>query len=295
MNLVFATLALLGLLVAVAGVVWQVGAADFEAWTPEIVVVLVERAVRVLPPDERDIRREEWLTEIGELPSRAIISKVVVAWDLRRAAKKLARGNAVGSGSALPFWLRPTRSIKAHRADLQLQEWLSADRQSLDRLLSYLFCLVIYEEHEQSVGAAAKAMGCNGNTIHAGILHLERLLGEQLLCQDTGRSLTRLGSDIAKGAQPLIWSMFDDHAGRLTQVDRRHVINSIINGFSGYISEEDRIRLPSAEIGGLQMRLFDLGPAYTPLGPKPKPKEPSVDGATGVERTTSIGDVQPIE
>lgn len=294
MNIVFATIALLGLLVALVGLVWQVGHSDFEAWAPVLVVVLVERAVRVLPSDERDVRREEWFTEIGDLPAGAVISKVVAAWDLRRAARNLARGKAIRNDSPLPFWTRSVRSVKAHRADRQLQEWLSGDRQNVDRLLSYLFCLVIYEQYEQSVGATARALNCNGNTIYAGIHRLERLLEEDLLCQDTRKSLTRLGYDIANGVRPLIWSVFDDHAGRLTKVDRRQVINAIVNGYSGYSSEKRRIRLPTRVASGLQMRLFHIDPAENQLSPKLEPMDSAVFDAKRVDQTTAAGEVRPI-
>lgn len=271
MSILQLILGVLSLLVAATALLWQVFASDFRAWVPTITAALVARAIRKLPDDQREAQREEWIAELSQLPRRAIMTQLVWAWDLGRAARYLNATESDRSGRTLDFKTCSIRHLRSHRADLRLQAWLAADRRSVDQLLSYLACLVIYEWNKSSTTQTAKAIGCSGHAVHTGIARLEHALGETLIHADNGKKLTRLGVNIAVAARPLIASSGTSrHVPQLNNVLARQAINSIV---SGCVGESWAMPLPEpfAEFGvgeQQQLRLFD--PTWLPA-PQPHP------------------------
>lgn len=259
MSVVELTLGVLTLLVAVAALAWQVIAPDFRAWVPSITAALVARAIRKLPVDQREAQREEWIAELSQLPRRAIMTQLLWAWDLGRAARHLNAADPDRAGRTLQFKTRSVRHLKSHRADLRLQAWLAGDRTSVDQLLSYLSCLVVYEWNESSSSQTARAIGCSGNLVHAGIARLEHALGETLTQEGEDMKLTRLGEDIAVAARPLISSLDAARYPRqANNVIARQAINSVVSGYAG---ESLSTSFPDAIVafGAVeqQLRLFD--------------------------------------
>jgi hypothetical protein len=263
-------LAVLSLVVATTGLVWQLVAPDFRAWVPAITAALVARAVRKLPPNQREAQREEWIAELAQLPRRAIITQLVWAWDLGRAARLLNASEPHRPSRNLSFKTRSVRRLNSHRADLRLQDWLAADRASVDQLLSYLACLVIYEWNESSTTQTARAMGCTGNVVHAGIARLENALDEALTHEGGEKRLTRLGEDIAVAARSLVSSLGDSRGTPPADtVMARYAINSVVNGYLGESTTPFPESVLALGVVEPQLRLFD--PRWMPA-PRTRPR-----------------------
>jgi hypothetical protein len=257
--------AVLSLLVAIVGLIWQVIAPGFRGWVPGITAILVERAVRKLPPAQREARREEWIAELSQLPRRAIVTQLEWAWDFGRAARNLNATESDRPNSTLNFKTRSARQLKSHRVDLRLQSWLSGNRAGVDQLLSYLTCLVIYEWNESSSIQTARAMGCSGNVVYAGIARLERALEESLIHEDEHKKLTPLGEDIAVAARPLISSLGAPRSASVADnVIARYAINSVVTGYLGEALSAPPLPEPALALGMVEQQLQLFDPRWMP-------------------------------
>jgi hypothetical protein len=251
-------LGVLSLLVAVSALIWQVFAADLKAWLPIVTGALVTRAVRKLPIHQRQAQREEWLSELSELPKEAIVTQIAWAWDFGRAARNLNGEESGRPGLAIKFKAPSVRHFRSHRADLRVQAWLAGDRARFRQLLSYLSCLVIYEWNGSSTPLASRAMGCSGHVVQAGIARLEQALDEVLVRADGNGKLTPLGEDIAVAARPLVSSLGATGYAPPLSAMVRQAINAIVSGYAGETWAGPAPEAMSTfGMAGEQLRLFD--------------------------------------
>jgi len=62
---------------------------EFKAWTPWIILGIIDRAVRMLPEDKRERFAEEWHSHVNEIPGD--VGKVIVAAGFLVASSRMAR------------------------------------------------------------------------------------------------------------------------------------------------------------------------------------------------------------
>jgi hypothetical protein len=89
---------IIGFLLAVLGIIAAAVsrqlADEFKAWTPWVTKLLIRRAVRKLPDEQKDRYEEEWLSHVNEIPGE--VGKLVAAFGLFPATRRMsARGTAL--------------------------------------------------------------------------------------------------------------------------------------------------------------------------------------------------------
>jgi hypothetical protein len=120
MGLIWATIiSVLGLvgtiIIAVAG---RLMSDDLKEWLPWITRQLIERAVRRLPENERERRREEWESDVDEWPGN--LAKLYRAWGYLSAARTV-RSIAVSDATPQADRMRATIDFTNDLLERQLE------------------------------------------------------------------------------------------------------------------------------------------------------------------------------
>jgi len=99
------SICLLAFLGVIGAVISTLLADEFKNWTPRLVELLIQRAIRSLPADQRARYDEEWRSHANDLPGH--VAKIIVALGFLRAARRIAPPSA-------PRFLRTFASDKRY-------------------------------------------------------------------------------------------------------------------------------------------------------------------------------------